>query len=45
MTTHIPHFKTDTSEAYRNYINAVIKEVKETMSIKYWHESNQFCRD
>ena len=45
MTTHIPHLKTDTSEGYRNYINAVIKEVKETMPIQYWHESNQFCRD
>ena len=45
MTTHIPHFKTDTSEGYRNYTNTVIKEVKETMPIQYWHESNQFCRD
>ena len=45
MTTHIPHLKTDTSEGYRNYINAVIKVVKETMPIQYWHESNQFCRD
>lgn len=45
MTTHIPHLKTDTSEGYRNYTNAVIKEVKETMPIQYWHESNQFCRD
>ena len=44
MTTHIPHLKTDTSERYRNYIHEKIKEVKETMSIKYWHESNQFCR-
>lgn len=45
MTTHIPHLKTDTSEGYRNYINAAIKEVKETMPIQYWHESNRFCRD
>ena len=45
MTTHIPHLQTDTSEGYRNYIHAVIKEVKETMPIQYWHESNQFCRD
>ena len=45
MTTNIPHLQTDTSEGYRNYINAVIKKVKETMPIQYWHESNQFCRD
>lgn len=45
MTTHIPHLKTDTSEGYSSYINAVIKEVKEIMPIQYWHESNQFCRD
>ena len=45
MTTHIPHLKTDTSEGYSNYIHEKIKEVKETMPIQYWHESNQFCRD
>ena len=45
MTTHIPHLQTDTSEGYRNYIYEKIKEVKETMPIQYWHESNQFCRD
>lgn len=45
MTTHIPDLKTDTSEGYRNYIHKKIKEVKETMPIQYWHESNQLCRD
>ena len=35
----------DTTEGWRAYIHEKIKEVKENMSIKYWHESNQFCRD
>ncbi len=34
-----------TEVEWRACINEKIKEVKENMSIKFWHESNQFCRD
>lgn len=34
-----------TTEEWRAYMHEKIKEVKETMSIKYWHESNSTCRD
>lgn len=34
-----------TTEEWRTYMHEKIKEVKETMQINFWHESNQFCRD
>ena len=34
-----------TEVEWRAYMHERIKEVKENMSIKYWHESNSKCRD
>ena len=34
-----------TEVEWRAYMHEKIKEVKENMSIKYWHESNSKCRD
>ena len=34
-----------TEAEWRAYMHERIKEVKENMSIKYWHESNSKCRD
>ena len=39
------NLKKDTKEGWMVFMHDKIKEVKDNMSIKYWHESNSKCRD